>query len=210
MEIHVRGVVAPVIGTILAALLVGCSMSAPPPSPSPFSSKDTITVADDPVSGLSDTRYVATIEAVCSPPIGWTTEPIKSGNRHMHQVWVSPSGHTAYGVIHFTLPLPVGTDPVLWVFMSRMRHEEGEAKLLSKQYDSNLNGVRFVAQGGLYTVRTNLLVRGFDGWAIYAGTHTTEEVVPEELALAERARERTQVGIHRNATVSSELTARSD
>jgi hypothetical protein len=187
MEIDVRGVVAPGIAILLlASLLSGCTSSPTQPlSPEPHA---------EPIVVSGTAQYVAPVQALCVPPAGWTSEPVQTQNwRTTHQVWLSPSGHTAYGVIHFTLPLPVGTDPVLWVFMNQMRREQGDAKLLSKQWDSNIKGVRFVAQGGLYTVRTNLLLRGFDGWAIYAGTHNDEAVVDNELALAERAREQTQV-----------------
>jgi hypothetical protein len=188
MEEDVRGVVAPLIGILLLApLLCGCTSS---PTPQLDQQPQPVTLDYAP-------QYVEPVQALCTPPAGWIAESVKSANRRAtHQVWLSPSGHTAYGVIHFTLPLPVGTDPVLWVFMSQMRREQGEAKLLSKQWDSNIKGVRFVAQGGLYTVRTNLLLRGFDGWAIYAGTHNDEAVVDNELTLAERARELTQVGVH--------------
>jgi hypothetical protein len=44
-------------------------------------------------------------------------------------------------------------------------------------------------------VRTNLFVRGWEGWAVYAGTLQSEPVATEELDLAERAREQTTVGL---------------
>ena len=56
--------------------------------------------------------------------------------------WLSPSGRTAYGVIYFSLPLPVGHDLTLWGFLDEMRHSEGEATLVSKQWDENLRGLR--------------------------------------------------------------------
>ena len=145
-------------------------------------------------TGLQAPIYVEQIGATVVPPVGWAPDPLKSSSRHTHQVWLSPSRNTAYGVIHFSLPLPLGYDPVLWYFMREMRRAEGEAVLLSKQWDPNLRGLRFVAQGGRYTIRTNLLLRGFKGWAIYAGTLTHEPVDPAELDLAERARERTRAG----------------
>ena len=43
-------------------------------------------------------------------PDGWTAEPLKKSGRHSHQIWLSPTGETAYGVIHFSLPLPVGPE----------------------------------------------------------------------------------------------------
>jgi hypothetical protein len=78
--------------------------------------------------------------------------------------------------------------------MNEMRRTEGEATLLSKQWDQSLPGLRFVAQGGRYVVRTNLTVRGFHGWACYAGTLRDDPIVPDELAQAEEAREHTTFG----------------
>src|ERR1700733_14023629 len=59
-------------------------------------------------AGLTAPRLVSTVRAVCDPPVGWAAEPLKSSSHHAHQVWLSPSGATAYGVIHFGLPWPVG------------------------------------------------------------------------------------------------------
>jgi hypothetical protein len=83
---------------------------------------------------------------------------------------------------------------VLWIFMQEMKRTEGAAELLSRNWDANHRMLRFVARGGVYTVRTNLVVRGFSGWAVYAGTLTQRAVAPDELALAERARELTLLG----------------
>jgi hypothetical protein len=145
-------------------------------------------------AGLQPRAYFADLKAVVAPPLGWTVGKREDATAEGHRVWVSPTGKTAYGVIHFSLPLPVGYEPVLWVFIREMRRSEGEAILISRQWDSNHNLLRFVARGGLYTVRTSLFVRGFSGWAVYAGTLTRDPVVPEELTLAERARELTLVG----------------
>ena len=105
--------------------------------------------------------------------------------------WLSPTGRTAYGVIHFSLPLPVGHELALWGFLREMRRSEGEAQLLSKGWDANSGLMRFVAQGGLYLVRSNLFVTGRQGWVCYAGTLKKEPIEPDELALAEIAREHT-------------------
>jgi len=53
--------------------------------------------------------------------------------------------------------------------------------------------VRFVAEGGLYRVRANLVTRGRRGWAVYAGTRRDADLDADELDLAERAREQTLV-----------------
>jgi hypothetical protein len=98
-------------------------------------------------------------------------------------------------VIRFSLPLPVGPDLALGGFLREMRNTEGDATLLSRQSDPELPGVRFVAEGGQYVIRTNLLTRGWRGWAIYAGTFRDKPVMPDELKLAEAAREHTVPGV---------------
>jgi hypothetical protein len=131
---------------------------------------------------------------VCIPPLHWKPDPLKQSSTHTHEVWLSPTGRTAYGVIYFHLPLPVGHDLALWGFLNQMRASEGEATLIEKKWDPNLGALRFVAEGGQYTVRTNLFVHGFSGWAVYAGTLRAYPVDQAELELAERAREDTAVG----------------
>jgi hypothetical protein len=130
-----------------------------------------------------------------SPPIGWKPEPLKASESHRHQVWLSPSGETAYGVIHFSLPLPLPASFIVGPFVDQMARSEGEAILISREPDSELPGVRLVLAGGLYKIRANLLTRGFDGWAIYDGTLRDHPENPQELALAIAARERTRIGM---------------
>ena len=140
------------------------------------------------------------LEAMVTPPVGWQPDSLKRTSRHAHQAWISPSGHTAYGVIRMNLPLPfIGADRVLKGFLDEMRRTEGEATLLSRDTDRRLPGIRFIAEGGQYKVRTNLVVRGFRAWAVYAGTRRDAQEVPGELDLAERARERTKIGVSRSA-----------
>src|SRR5688572_28806499 len=125
------------------------------------------------VSGLAPQNYLEVVEAMVMPPQGWLPEQLKASDRHTHQVWVSPTGRTAYGVICFKLPIPVGEGTVLWVFMREMRRVEGEGELLEKVEDDQLPGIRFVAEGGRYKLRTNLTSRGFRALAIYVGTMRT-------------------------------------
>jgi hypothetical protein len=93
----------------------------------------------------------------------------------------------------------VGIDLVHWEFLREMKKKEGEATEFSYASDSTLPGARFVCEGGRYRMRVNLIVDGFDGWAIYAGTLREFDIVPEELALAEQARERTIIGLPERA-----------
>jgi len=147
---------------------------------------------------LSAPEAFAPVEAMVVPPEGWQPDPIKWSRTHAHQAWVSPSGKTAYGVIRMNLPLPfIGPDMVIRPFMDQMRETEGEARLISRQTDRSLPGpgIRFVAEGGEYRIRANLMTRGFRAWAVYAGTRRGQDEVPAELRLAEQARERTKIGL---------------
>ena len=151
---------------------------------------------------LEEPTPVEELDALVVPPIAWTREPMKTSARHQHQVWVSPSGEAAYGVIYFTLPLPVGEDLALHGFLAEMKKSEGEATLLTKNRDGDR--IRFEAEGGKYRIRGILLTRGFHGWAVYAGTlrATPDEV--DELAVAVQARENTALGLRGLELSSSE------
>ena len=136
---------------------------------------------------------VPEIDARVTPPLGWTADPLKASDRHNHQVWVSPDRGTAYGVIYFTLPLPVGEELALRGFLAEMKRSEGEATLLSKNRDGEQ--IRFVAEGGKYRIHGTLLTRGLRGWAVYAGTLRSRSIAVDELALAVQARENTALGL---------------
>lgn len=182
----------------------GChSGGANRPVPAPVALREPKHQADPVMAGamrgeLSSPQPNSSVEAVVTPPAGWRAEPLKSSARHKHQVWISPSGNTAYGVIHFRMPLPVGSALALrHGFLPEMKRAEGEARLISSQRDPALPGLRFVAEGGLYRLRANMMTRGWRGWAVYAGTLRAKEIVPDELERAERAREHTTVGLKR-------------
>jgi hypothetical protein len=134
-------------------------------------------------------EHLASVQALCDPPLDWFADPLKHSATHDHQVWLSPTRRTAYGVIHFSLPLPIGVGLSLRGFLMEMRSSEGEATLLS-EHDISL-GIQFVARGGRYTVHAKMHVNGFEGWAVYAGTLTHEPVEPHELDRALFARDHT-------------------
>lgn len=150
--------------------------------------------------GLSAPEPYPLLNATVVPPVGWQPDPVKKSSTHAHQTWVSPSRSTAYGVIRMNLPLPfIGPNMVLRPFLDQMRRTEGQAILLSRQADRRLpgSGIRFVAEGGTYRIRVNLMTRGYRAWAVYAGTRRDAAEVPAELRLAEQARERTKIGLPR-------------
>ncbi len=146
------------------------------------------------IPGMTRLTLFAPAKALVEVPTGWTADPLKSNARHVHETWLSPSHNTAYGVILMYLPWPAGPDLTLWGFMNHMRESEGSARLLSKQWDDKLPGYRFVAEGGMYKIRVNLIVRGNAAWAVYAGTRLDHPVAKNELEVAERARDDTRVG----------------
>jgi hypothetical protein len=146
--------------------------------------------------GLTQRIAWPAVEAQVDPPAGWIPQPLHRSPRHTHQIWLSPTGDTAYGVIRFELPVPVGPDIVLWYFMREMRKSQGDGVLLSKEPDPVFRGgILFVAEGGPYRIHTSLLTRGWRGWAIYCGTLRNHPINQEELDLAERAREYTVPGL---------------
>jgi hypothetical protein len=143
---------------------------------------------------LSLPFYDDDVAAVVDPPAGWKPDPLKSSSSHTHKVWLSPTGLTAYGVIHFKMPLPLGQNLALGGFLDQMKRTEGVVNLISRQDDPNLPGIRFVAEGGRYYIRTNFIVDGWQGWAIYAGTLRNNPNIADELDMAIRARDHTKVG----------------
>lgn len=152
------------------------------------------------IASLESPQVIESVHAVARPPVGWTREPLKTSDKHTHQVWLSPSGKTAYGIIYFAIPgiadvLPIPMNWVLDGFLDAMHDDQGEATLLSRQDDPDLPGIRFVAEGGLYTTYTNLITAGRHGWAIYVGTLRSQPDTPDEMDLAEQAREQTRVRI---------------
>jgi hypothetical protein len=170
-----------------AALLISLSCHhAKPPAPT-----TQLVVAP----GLTPPFPRQDLVAMVTPPLGWRPDPLKSSGSHTHQTWISPSGHTAFGVIHFTLPIPLSANFVLPFYMNAWKKDQGESKLLLKESDPALPGIRFVAEGGLYRTWSNLIVDGRDGWSIYVGVLRAYDPDPAEMTLAEEARESTRVGL---------------
>lgn len=176
------------VAALLAVLagLAGCCSARKPTQAGSSAASDTV--------GLSPPFFDPDVQAWCDPPTGWKPQPLKSTPDHNDQVWLSPTGDTAYGVIHFRMPLPVGADLAYIGFLSHMKKMQGEAIVLDRHDDPDLPGVRFVAKGGLYVIRANLKVLGWDGWTVYAGTLKSGPILPNELDFAVRARDHTRVG----------------
>src|SRR4051812_33331385 len=115
---------APVKTFRMAAFLFLCLMGCAHTEP------ETFRINSPP--GDYQPQHIDAVDADALVPVGWRAEPLKSSATHAHQVWLSPSGHTAYGIIRFKLPLPVGHDLALFGFLQNMKLSEGEATLISK------------------------------------------------------------------------------
>jgi hypothetical protein len=179
-RIMILGMAAALIAGALAA---GCA--------SPQANTPAPPTAEENLPGLDELAYVPTVNATCPVPAGWQAQPLKQNERHTHQVWISPSGKTAFGVIHFKLPLPVGPDLALAGFLSAMQKSEGNANLIERHSDSQ--GIQFIVEGGVYRMHAQLIVKGYQAWAIYAATRRAEPTVSDELKLAELAAGHTQI-----------------
>lgn len=187
----------------VAVLLIGGGVGCSQQQGTPVAPPQTLAAPIDPATrpaaftDLQPAQPLAALKTLSPIPVGWAPDPPKHSGEHDHQAWLSPTGRTAYGVIafhHWLLPL-ASDRAVLDKFLETMRQTEGEATLISVTKDPKLDGLRFVAEGGLYLVRGNLMTRGTRGWVIYAGTLRRQPLMPQELETAERARERTLVNV---------------
>jgi hypothetical protein len=158
---------------ILAALLCCCGCAARP--------------------GVSRAVRIDPLDAICVPPAGWKLDRSDDTKRYAQRVWVSPTGRTSYGVIHFTMPFPLGNSIALAGFLSELRRSEGDAHLISKTPLEDR--LAFVAEGGRYRVNGIIRTRGAAGWAVYAGTLRAGPLAFDEVSLAVHARDSTIAGL---------------
>ena len=174
------------------AAIAGCSQNQPLNSGFPALA----TTQPESTEGLLPPQRIGALHVTSPLPVGWAPDPAKHTAEHEHQAWLSPTRRTAYGVITFSnWLLPLASDQaVLDKFLETMKKGEGEARLLNLQKNPKLGGLRFIAEGGQYTVRGNLVTHGTRGWVIYAGTLAKQPVMPEELDVAVQAREHTVLG----------------
>jgi len=144
--------------------------------------------------GLIRPTFYAELESVSRPPAGWRVDRAKAASDHFHQTWVSPTGKTAFGIVYFKLPFPVGHDLAFrYGFLREMKKDQGEVKVLERSWDGQIDGIRFIVEGGLYKLRSAFYVRGTQGWTVYAGTLRGQPEDAQELNLAESAREQTLI-----------------
>lgn len=176
-------------------MAVGCGHRAPESSPRSLSTQPATTHVDV----LLPASYQDAVRAECRPPIGWTLQPAEKQPDSEHQLWVSPTGSTAYGVIvvrHWLMPL-ASDERVLGEFLKSMKASDGRADLLTKAHDGTLargiGGIRFDVTGGKYTLRASLISSGQRAWVVYAGTLNAKPADAAELRVAESARDHTVI-----------------
>ena len=151
--------------------------------------------------------HVTELDAICLPPAGWTLNRSEQTDRYAQRVWVSPTGKTSYGVVHFTMPLRLGNSIALAGFLSEMKRSEGDARLISKTpLDDRL---AFAAEGGRYRCNGIILTRGTAGWAVYAGTLRSGPLALDEISLAVHARDSTIPGSSAGHSSAGHLTGHS-
>ena len=185
----------PFAAVLLLCGVVGCARSTLRPNEYPTSRP----VIDAAGATLGVGRFEPRVQAFVTPPAGWTPEAEKISDAHMHLVWLSPTGDTAYGIIYASAPLYVPATEmfhnlVLDRIISEMEKDQGEAELLGKTWNGDLRALDFEAAGGLYHLRSRLRVRGKSVWTVYAGTFKGQSPREDELATALSAREATLVG----------------
>lgn len=146
------------------------------------------------IAGLGQVEPREDLHITARPPEGWIPSPIKLTAKTIHQIWISPTGSTAFGVIYAKLPLPVGPELALWGFMREMKKDQGEAELLDQEAVDHLNGVRFKARGKLYSIDAILYAEGWDCWIAYAGQYSDKQADAKEMAVAKLASERVVMG----------------
>jgi len=145
-----------------------------------------------PTTSISDDTMAAdTFGLTPQPPSGWKPKPIERDDSSTRQVWVSPTRATAYGIVRFGLPLPVGPGLALPGFIAETGHQQGTTRLISSEAHAASGGVQFVADMPLYRMRGILWTHGFTGWVVYASTERAAPVNDQELVAALHARDAT-------------------
>jgi hypothetical protein len=167
------------------AVTSGCAKKYKRP-PKPVEVADAAGVVPSPAPIREFNQFYAEID----PPPGWRFELTSESERHEHVTWISPGNNTAFGIVYFRMPLPVGHELAFkYGFLAEMRRKEGRAEVLEKRWDQEMEGLRFTVESRFFHVEAKFFVRGMEGWAIYAGSRLGYPVDEEEFETAQRVRE---------------------
>lgn len=150
--------------------------------------------------GGSDLITLDKFSVYATPPAGWELKRNNAGDdRAEHVVWISPTNRTAFGIIFFKMPFPVGHDLAFrYGFLAEADKREGPVNVVEKRWDEQIEGLRFIVDTQKYRVQAKMFVRGSRGWATYAGTRND---MPLEIAERDQA-----IAARESADFGEELT----
>ncbi len=171
---------------LVAICIAGCAQHTRSSATAPSAS-----LAPQPATRQSPAASAAQLGILPLPPAGFTPKPLEQDETSTQQVWVSSSKATAYGIVRFSLPLPVGPGFALPGFIAETAKKQGPTKLLASKAHPRSGGVEFTADLPLYHMRGILWTKGFTGWVVYASTDRSMPVDADDLAAALAARDAT-------------------
>lgn len=172
-------VLLPLMGILVAA--AGCQGRRPIKTQRLF---EHVALID--FSGLGAQQYVDLVNVSAAPPESWEQAKPDTAAAYTHLQWRSPSKHTAVGVVHIRLPLPLSPKVVLWFAKGEYTKKKEGGKLLGEWTDE-LGRHWFEAENNTYHVRGYCLAQGFEAWIIYSGYRSDEPPNPSEISLAIRS-----------------------
>lgn len=157
-------------------------------------------------SGLEPEHRDMSVKAVIGTPYHWEFMPITRTPFYTHEQWRSPSTHTAVGILHATLPLPLSADAVVWLARREYSRKENDGKVLGQWTDS-LGRAWFEGENDRYHARGYVVVKGFDAWFVYCGYRIKYPPDLAEISVAARSLE-TVVPMFDGSAVPSTQPAR--
>ena len=136
-------------------------------------------------SGLRPPEVAEAVKVQASVPQSWVVHAVERKPLYTHQQWKSQSAKTAVGVIYARLPLPVGSDMLLW--MARQQYaNQGKSGTDLGQWEDALGRKWFEAETEKYHARGYVIVNGLDAWVVYSGFKIDTSPEPADIALAAR------------------------
>lgn len=136
-------------------------------------------------SGLRPAEVVPDVRVRAAVPQTWVVHGVEKKALYTHQQWKSASGKTAVGVVYVRLPLPVGSDVMLWMARQQYAKQSDDGKDLGTWEDA-LGRKWFEAETSKYHARGYVIVNGLDAWVVYSGFRLDASPEPADIALAAR------------------------
>ncbi len=139
-------------------------------------------------SGLKPAEHFESVKSQAAPPAAWQALALKRRPMYTDMQWRSPSSTTAVGVAYVKMPLPLGSNALLWFAKNQYANQSDDGRMLGQWVDA-LGRSWFEAANNKYHVRGFIVTRGFEAWIVYTGRKTTVPTDMPETALAARALE---------------------